>query len=298
MKLFPLTIIILIVCGCQKQTPSNVGTESGVTTSADATLLPLKYHATSFTTAYPVVKGQVPPFMFTKTLYTDTRVKTLHMVSRTSASTKYSTNQYYIYDYTFSYALNSARAKGTRKLFAKSGTLVKTFYDDLSFTFNSAGICTRITAVGHSAPLYLQTYSTAAEVAFSTETYGFSIFKDAKGNFKKSEGAWLSGLAPSVTFTYDLTTTPKGILFYVPTQYAIDEWYSLLETMQWAPAKSYNPRKSVSLYLSFLLGDQSTGSEQDIIIQGQKYLNHKYDVNGNLISYTYGDGVPQKITWK
>lgn len=307
MRILLLAFFVFFLSGCKKDIADLRSSIDSEVVSSDA-LLPLKYHAVSFVTNYPVVKGKVPPFTFIKTQYADRRIKTLYMVSRYDANISTSTNQYYVSNYTFTYSTNAARAKGTRKLYkATKGALIRTFYDDLSFTFNSARICTKITAVGKPEPLYTLLSDLSSVFVFNTSSYGFVGYKDAKGNVKYFEGAWLSGFANSVSYTYDLLTLPKGMLLYQPTQYALDHWFSLLEVMQWAPGRPRNPRKSVSVSIVKKIhmdnqGNVIYGPDGNPIIervyQSQKYLNHKYDVNGNLISYSYGDGVLQKTIWK
>lgn len=299
MKILVVIVLLILTISCRKNLNSDP--DASITSSISSNALaPLKYHAISFTTGYPLLPGKVPPFTFTKTLYSDTRVKTLYMKSRFDANTASSTNQYYVWNYTFTYGTSSAKAKGTRKLYnAKTGLLVRTFQDDLSFTFNSLGICTKITRQGNAEPLYYLLANSSVEMVFNTELYGFVGYKDSRGNVARYEGAWMSGYGNFITYTYDLSVAPKGSVFYQPTQYALDHWYSLLEVMQWAPAKMRNPRKSVTLAISSPIPGEIEGyPTPHHIYQGQKYLNHRYDVNGNLTSYTYGDGVLQKITWK
>ncbi len=67
--------LALLFASCQKDASVKDRALSS-TVSADA-LLPMPCHSTSFVTDYPVEPGKVPPFTFTKTLYSDTRVKTM-----------------------------------------------------------------------------------------------------------------------------------------------------------------------------------------------------------------------------
>lgn len=89
---------------------------------------------------------------------------------------------------------------------------------------------------------------------------------------------------------FTTTTNPNAKSFsYQPTQNWISLEYTILEAMNWT---------------SFKLGQRATVSVEFYpnntsykVVQSQKYLNHKYDSKGNLLSYTYADNVLQKTTW-
>jgi hypothetical protein len=68
--------------------------------------------------------------------------------------------------------------------------------------------------------------------------------------------------------------------------------FTLCEVMNWLPPQfhSRTQRKSVAVEF-YPYGNASR------VVQSQVYKNHKYDAKGNLLSYTYGDGVLQKTTW-
>ena len=72
---------LAVFTSCQKELTVKNESIHAEAISSDA-LLPLPCHSLSYRTDYPVVAGKQPPFQFTKTLYSDTRVKTIHMISR------------------------------------------------------------------------------------------------------------------------------------------------------------------------------------------------------------------------
>jgi hypothetical protein len=80
-SLLPLLGAALLLTACQKDLSSTNDAITSEAVSSDA-LLPLPCHTIAFNIDKPAVAGEVPPFSFTKTLYSDTRVKTIHMISR------------------------------------------------------------------------------------------------------------------------------------------------------------------------------------------------------------------------
>lgn len=309
-----LTLALLVLLFSCKKDQTLLETSTSATVSSDA-LLPLPYHSTSFVTDYPA-NGSVPPFTFTKALYSDTRVKRLQMTSRgnVNAPALFGPDFAYNFDYTFAYAPNKAII--TRKYKKHTET---TFSQPQQFEciFNANGHCTSITylpATPSPFPLVQMSFEYSGKklthmmVGYHLlETGGlpssqggeFTINTDANGNVLSITPDYVIHQAlqiPSVSYTYNLNKT--GNYSYQPTQYLFSQWFSFLEVMQWLPMQ-VNERKSVNLSVKLLDWSSGTGTPVvNTVNQGQKYFNHQYDVNGNLTSYTYADGVAQKTTWQ
>lgn len=315
--IFSASALVLLLASCQKNLSDKQEASVSSTVSSDA-LLPLPYHSVSFTTDYPV-NSLTQPFRFTKTLYCDTRVSRLQMTTRGNVNSPYfGPARIFNFDYRFAYGPNKAFITRRSKIYTDAAFSQPYQYE---CTFNSNGHCTEIKYVGDPAAspgemtrLRL-TYSGKRLIKISVprldvnteDNYDaaegdWDVVSDSKGNIltiKPSQhiGDQTPGYpASTVTYTYNLNKT--GNYCYMPTQYLFSQWFSLLEVMQWVPMQ-VNERTSVNLKVDFV--DWSGGTENAVnrtVTQGQRYYNHKYDANGNLISYTYGDGVAQKITWK
>lgn len=321
MKHFMALILVFALLGCQKQIDSKsteMVTATEVSSNASA-LQPLKYHATSFTTNYPTVPGGVPPFRFAKTLYGDTRVKTINMLSR--ALPNYSTfkNQAFETIGTFTYSPNAARFTGTVETWeyfktaagAAGRKSIKKQNVTINFGFNSLGLCS--SAVNSTTKDYT-TYRYNNDDEFPKPPYVLS-FVDVGNNSRTQHLYYMRhddignitiydspyGVQSMIIITYDYTKSINSSV-YIPTQYAISFEHNLVEVMQWLP-RAKNQRKSVSIKFDKRGWDVANCWEPPCpvnpneVTQSQKYLNQKYDANGNLISYTYGDGVLQKISW-
>ncbi len=303
--------LVLVLAGCQKDLSNKQDVPASSTVSSDV-LLPLPFHSVSFATDYPA--NSVQPFSFTKTLYSDTRVYKLQMNVRGNVNSPYFGSTAIInYDYQFAYSTN--KATFTRKA-KRSYEAAFPQANKYECTFNNDGYCTEIRYVGPPPswqddsfdPVRLTlTYSgkkltkiwshfTDGPDEYSTSVGTWNVVYDANGNVSTIKPEIGTLPQSSVSYTYNLNK--KGNYCYMPTQYLISQWFSLLEVMQWVPMQ-VNERKSVSLKVDFI--DWSGGTEHSVnrtIVQGQRYYNHKYDANGNLIYYTYGDNVAQKIAWK
>ncbi|MEO8584484.1 MAG: hypothetical protein ABI415_11840 [Flavitalea sp.] len=305
MKFLFASIAILSLFSCQKEVSNNsVVIESG-TVFSDA-LMPLACHTTSFVTNYSTVAGQVPPFRFTKTLYPDTRVKTINMLSR--AFPNYSAFKKYAYELigTFTYSINKARFTGTRETWeyyvttlggAGKRSLGKMAVD-YYFNFNpNNGYCLRVGVGGYTWSQSVVEYfyndaGTELQAAFLNIAKDIDIsyfyFKhDSRGNMTGNYHVY-EPYQTLVSYQYDYTKS-GGQYTYQPSQYAISYEYSLCEVMQWLPPAK-NPRTGVSV--QFYPNGNAT-----FVKQGQVYKNNIYDPTKKLISYTYGDNVSQKITW-
>lgn len=305
--------LALLFASCQKDLSIKEKEASlSATVSSDA-LLPLPCHSTSFITDYPIVVGMVPPFTFTKTLYSDTRVKTINMVTR-----KYPIHQFFNRESIelsgqFSYGPNRAYLKGTKKrwLYYNFGNgvmkqLISTKNVNLKFYINAEGYCTRITDLNnlsgpsesqeadvliilYSAPSTVQSISVAEDPELMVGNQYYYPVYDQYGNVITFSTPY-NPRAANLIYTYDYTK-PRGTknYSYIPSQNWISQEYSLLEVMQWLP-QSNHQRKSVAA--TFWLPNTN-----DKITQSQVYKNYQFDAKGNMTSVTYGDNVPQRTTW-
>jgi len=302
--------LVVLFASCQKDLSSKQDAAAASTVSSDV-LLPLPFHSVSFTTDYPANSAQL--FTFTKTLYPDTRVSRLIMTSRRNINSPYFEPQgAFNYDYQFVYSTNKATITRRYKT-SDEPDFSQPYSQPFKYEciLNNDGYCTEIRRIGTPA----SDYPVRIGLTYSGKrlTQIWVPFVDDQDEYTTSMGHWdvaydangnVTAITPqgdvypqsSVYYTYNLNK--KGNYCYMPTQYLFSQWFSLLEVMQWIPME-VNERKSVSLKVNFV--DWSAGTDHAVnrtILQGQSYYNHKYDANGNLISYTYGDNVAQKITWK
>lgn len=105
------------------------------------------------------------------------------------------------------------------------------------------------------------------------------------------------GLRKTITFKYNsagwYADTKQRL--YQPTQNWISMEYTLCEVMNWIgfgalDGQGYDGERN---FVEVRFYPYNTSS---LAVQSQTYQNHKYG-GGNLLSYTYGDGVLQKTTW-
>lgn len=311
MRYLPLALLVLLF-SCQKDNTAP-GDFKSATVSSDA-LLPLPYHSIAFVTDYPA-NGSVPPFTFTKALYSDTRVKSLQMTARgnVNAPALFGPGFAYNFDYTFTYGPNKSII--TRK-YKKSTESTFSQAQQFECIFNENGHCTSITYLSPTPTPYplvqikleysgkklthisIPYHEVSGGALPNTQGGEYTVKTDANGNILSITPDYVIHedlQIPSVSYTYNLNKT--GNYCYQPTQYLFSQWFSLLEVMQWVPMQ-VNERASVNLTVKKV--DWSGGSDNPVVHtvnQGQKYFNHKYLPNGNLSSYTYGDNVEQRITW-
>lgn len=304
---------LVVLCSCQKD-QNLLSVETSVVVANDL-LLPLPYHSSSFITDYPA-NETTPPFQFIKTFYNDTRVRTMQMTSRGNVNYPQVVGPGFSYNFDYSFTYGSGKSYITRK-FKKAKESSFSSPERYECTFNENGHCTSIKYIGTLPTEYpyriildydgkklkkivipfVQDY--AGEPNDPSFFGELDVKTDANGNVLSIMPIYsviMNGPAPSVSYTYNLNK--KGNYCYQPTQYLFSQWFAMLEVMQWIPMQ-VNERTAVNLYVK--IDDFSNGTGDIIthrIRQGQKYSNHQYDVNNNLISYTYGDGVPQKIAWK
>ena len=303
-KLLSFCSATILFVACQKNIDTTPATSiNGESVSSDA-LTPLPCHTTSFSTNYSTVAGQVPPFRFTKTLYPDTRVKSINLLSRAFPNHANYKKQAYELIGNFSYTTNRAKFVGTRETWEyyktttggagrrSLGKKPVTYY----FNFDPAtGFCLRVGAGGYTynhSIVELSYLDNSLSTAFLgmgdlPEGYPYDYFyfkNDSRGNVTENFHVYNSRQT-IVKYVYDYTRT-GGRYNYIPTQYAISFEFSLLEVMQWLPPEK-NPRKGVSV--QFYPYGNST-----FVKQSQVYKNHAYDAKKNLISYTYGDNTLQK----
>lgn len=312
MKLaFYVGSLALLFASCQKNL-SEKDAALSITVASDA-LLPLPCHSTSFVTDYPVVAGAVPPFTFTKTLYSDTRVKTIYMVTRKNPIHQFFNRESIELSGQFSYGPNRAYLKGTKKIWSHYNygngvmkKLLETKNVNLKFYFTPEGICERVTDLNYNTtPAIEDAEYTAFYIGWENKKMvGFYVkpdpgdpfvtnfyypIYDQYGNVLTYDIHPNSGV-PNLTYTYDYTK-PRGTknYSYIPSQNWFSQEYSLLEVMQWLP-QSNHQRKSVSV--AFWLPNTT-----ERVVQSQVYKNYQFDARGNQTSVTYGDNVPQKTTW-
>ena len=290
------------LASCRKEIREPSSTITGETINSNA-LAPLPCQSTAFSTNYIARRGQVPPFRFTKTLYSDTRVKTINMLSRAAPNDHFYAPQAYELKGTFTYSPYAAKFKGTREKWEYHSNGSRTSVEKLNlvynFTFNAAGLCTsvsqdavRVLKLNYNNPGRPNTLSGMTyryDVTLENEL-PISVQVDSRGNPIHISKPWTS-YDTEVRYKYDYTKS-GGRYNYQPSQYGVTYEYSLLEVMQWVPAGN-NPRSGVSV--SFI----STSDELGVYrrTQSQVYKNLKYDAKKNLVSYTYGDNVLQKTTW-
>jgi hypothetical protein len=319
MKYIYSAIAIIFLASCQKDLLPDETSSQSLTVSSDA-VAPLPCNTTAFSSNYAAVAGQVPPFKFSKTLYSSGRVKTINMLSRVfPIHTVYKKYAYELIG-TFTYfTTNAVRFVGTRetweyyKTSATTGSrqsLAKTPVKYL-FKFNESGYCYSIINEASNKEVLNITYddglnggvrnavtfifvgedATAEEGGKfyypSNDQYGNNISYDLPYN------RWSS----RITYTYDYTI-PRGSKKYsfIPTQNLISQEYSLLEVMQWLPQPSHQ-RKTVSgIFYPYKKSTYPFNTGQKVV-QSQTYKNYKFDVKGNQTSLTYADNVLQKTTW-
>lgn len=318
MKFFlPALAAIVLFVSCKKDLSIDQNSINADPISTDA-LTPLPCHSTNFVTNYPVKPGEVPPFRFTKTLYSDSRVKSINMLSRANPIHSAYKNQAYELIGTFSYSYRKATFVGTSQLWeyykTSSGAAGRKSISkkkwEYQFEFNEHGYCNVILGIdgpdmqNYHELLYIQyNKSNPAAIEFvkvnenpyvTPERY-YSAINDSKGNllsFEGSEqwGGYASRFYSRPSFTYDYTIPATNKRYnYIPTQNLISQHYSLLEVMQWLPSTTHQRKTAAGIFYPYNNGYK--------IVQSQTYKNQRFDGKGNLVSYTYGDNVLQKTTW-
>lgn len=306
----PLTFLFaLSFFACQKSFEPSTPDSIALTVSDDA-LTPLPCHSTSFVTNHTIKPGEVPPFKFTKTLYPDTRVKTINMLSRVYPIHSAFKKHAYELIGTFTYSTNAAKFVGTRQTWEYYKTATGTAARrsilkrniNYAIHFNKYGHAAAITETvgvdpiastqityGYELDPTWPTPNSIVGIYVSTATEGDMLFavNDRYGNLLSFQFAY-DRAYPSYSYDY---TFPRGSKNYsfIPSQNLISQEYSLLEVMQWLPQATHQ-RKTVS-------GTFYYGAAQTKVVQSQTYKNYKFDTKGNEISVTYADNVLQKTTW-
>jgi hypothetical protein len=306
-------VLLLLVSGCQKNLSGTKDSINGETLSSDA-LTPLPCHSISFKIDKADVPGEVPTFRFTKTLYSDTRVKTINMLSRVNPIYPGYQKQAVELIGTFTYGPNEAYLKGTSQVWeyykTSSGAAARKSISkkniDWRFYFNTQGYCNTVADRGRTPQAeLLSVYYPTGTTDFIGAVYVYShapgnydlginykTVTDASGNilsFTTPADGYRQGKNSYVTYTYDYSI-PRGSKNYsfIPSQNLISQEYSLLEVMQWLPQAKHQ-RKGVSGVFYLANGTK--------IEQKQVYKNYQFDSKGNQLSVTYGDNVPQRTTW-
>jgi hypothetical protein len=119
------------------------------------------------------------------------------------------------------------------------------------------------------------------KVVFPSDSSGYYTWKivsDENGNII---GIHLADSTNESRITYHYSSAGIGRnLFYEPSPpYLIHAYYSLLEALNWGP---FQP-KLERLYSSFIIYEGSTPNEVF-------YSDHKYSLEGNLVSYSHDGG--------
>jgi hypothetical protein len=321
MRIVLASLAILALSACQKDLSEKQVSLNAETVSNDA-LTPLACHTTSLSIEKAAEPGQVPPFRFTKTLYSDTRVKTINMLSRVypihSAFKKHAVELIG----TFTYGPGVAYLKGTSQVWeyyktsagAGARRSIGKKNVNYKFYFLSSGYCYKVTDQNISDPakgedekftlleLYYLTHT--AEYPNGNALGGISVHYpgdnsniflaprlDQYGNITDfgSRYGEPENVGSRVAYTYDYAI-PRGSKQYsfIPSQNLISQEYSLLEVMQWVPQPTHQRKTVAGIF--FL--DNGTK-----VVQSQVYKNYRFDTRGNQVSVTYGDNIPQKTTW-
>ena len=316
--------LVLLLSSCQKDLTSKDEVITAVIAS-DANS-PLKSHKLTFASNYAVNPGEVPPFSFTKTQYSDARIKTIRMLSRKNPiypGFKKEAEEL-IGNFTYgafrgdSVTPNLAFLTGTNetweyyKLPSGAGARRSVGKKAINWRFklDVNGICRTIedlnlptvygpkiifdwnpNSTNHNSHL-IRNY-TDRNGNDSARKFGFFAL-DEYGNILRFRQNYSSDLVQnpgesSVIISYDYSI-PRGSKNYsfIPTQNLVCQEFSLLEVMQWIPQPTHQRTTGTGV---FMLANRS------VVTQSQTYKNYKFDANGNQTSLTYGDNVLQKTTW-
>lgn len=306
--------MLLIFSSCQKAYKDD--SKNGETVSSNA-LAPLPCHSTSFITNYPTNAGAIPPFKFTKTLYVDTRVKTINMLARAVPVYAAYRPQACEIIGTFTYGTNTAYFKGTKEIWeyyktstgagARKSVSKKNVYWRFSFNPNT-GFCEIVYDMLYGGVIVELSYD-YTNPKMLTNIYLpehpdrgpsgailYYVTNDQYGNistFYFPYNRWIS--YPSYTYDYTKPRVAKN-LSYVPSQNLICQEYSLLEVMQWLPPSTHLRKTTSGTFYPYPTSTYpfNTGTK---IVQSQTYYNQSFDAKGNMTSYTYADHVLQKTSW-
>lgn len=306
--------VIVLFASCQKDLSPKEEFVNGEIVSSDA-LTPLPCHTTAFISNYPVKAGEVPPFRFSKTLYVDSRVKTINMLSRVyPIHSQYKKHAVELIG-TFSYGPGVAYLKGTSQVWeyykTSTGAGAKRSISkknvSYKFYFTAAGYSKKVTAVASAEREVLAVYFDSDPqlvsgiylpedpIKLEGAAYYYPIYD--KYNNLLSYDLPYNRWASRLSYTYDYTIPRNGKNYsFIPSQNLISQEYSLLEVMQWLP-QSNHQRKSVSgIFFPYKKSTYPFNTGQKVV-QTQYYFNYKFDSRKNQISLTYADNVLQKTTW-
>ena len=301
--------LVLLLSSCQKDLTSKDEVITAVVAS-DANS-PLKSHTLTFTSDYPVKPGEVPPFSFTKTQYSDARIKTIRMLSRKNPIHPEFKKEAVELIGTFTYAPNTigyypdaphlAYLNGTSEVWeyyktpAGVGTRKSISKKNVNFRFfiTPEGYCMAI------EDLTSGTAETVLQVGYNPDRpHVIDIINvpastlyypnyDQYGNvtgFHFPYGEPQSYL--HISYDYSSPRGNKNFSF-IPSQNLISQEFSLLEVMQWVPQPTHARKSAGGIF-------KVNGVK---VYQDQVYKNYMFDVNGNQKSLTYGDNILQKTSW-
>ncbi|MEO8583787.1 MAG: hypothetical protein ABI415_08315 [Flavitalea sp.] len=211
----------------------------------------------------------------------------------------------YVFDYDISYNTGSATFKGSRRVYywvlndqsdpnnappdapkhpmeefkMRENRSFQAFFD------HNSGFAKEIKYVGKSASELKLTYDRQYQLA---KVDNYIVTNDSHGNI-------ISMLLPSpepyihehlgVTYFYNQKHVKKAGQYYETPYIFINPFYSLIEVLNWGPFQPSNERTGVSLQYMYSV-DELPSYYPDQYVDAQ-YSNHKYDANGNLISYDF-----------
>ena len=310
--------LALLLSSCQKHLSSK-GEVITTVIASDANS-PLKSHSLTFTSDHHVEPGEVPPFSFTKTQYSDARVRTIKMLSRKNPIYPGFAKEAVELIGTFTYGPNTipgtswmyphlAFLKGTSEVWeyyknpdgtgARRSVSKKNIH--YRFELSEYGYCGNIWDIEGQDPYgfyreVLMIYygeDGRIDAIAPYDKYGSAQFLyhpilDSFNNITSFRG--INGVEPPsyfrISYNYNKPRASRNFSF-IPSQNLITQEFSLLEVMQWLPQSTH---ERISAGGTFTLNGR-------MINQNQVYQNYRFDANGNQTSITYGDNILQKTTW-
>ena len=314
--------LILLLSSCHKDLSSKDEVITAVVAS-DANSA-LKSHKLTFTSNYAVNPGEVPPFSFTKTQYSDATIKTIRMLSRKNPIYPGFKKEAEELIGTFTYRPYTGPSSGDIKVqaFLKGTKEVWEYYKlpngtgarrsvskkniDMRFDLNASAHCLMVWALDGDDSvfpntkeyivldlLYLQSGDVYSPALLARERQ-FAAYReytpvlDDKHNLLTFNPTHPEQNLSTFKISYDYNL-PRGSRNYsfIPPQNLISQEFSLLEVMQWLPQPTHQRKTAGGIF--YVNGVK--------VSQDQVYKNYKFDANGNQTSLTYGDNVLQKTTW-
>lgn len=308
-------ITILLLTACQKKIDIRAESISGDAIVSANALYPFACHATSFTTNYSLQAGKVPPFKFTKTQYASGRIKTISMLSRANPNHPNFKQQAWEVIGSFTYYSNKAVLTGTKQLWeyyktstgaaAKKSIIKKNinltfdFWTDASYAAPVGYVNTVTNNIEKNRALRIGIWWPSINVGVGSdepESEWQSYWETYTGKvelFTADVDGNRPAYAQRKSITYGISAAnddgKQRNVSYQPTQNWVSLEYTICEAMGWV---WFTTGERTNVAVSFYPYGTSYK-----VVQSQNYKNHKYDAKGNLLSYTYADGILQKNTW-